>query len=103
MALMKNPLVSIILPTYNGERYIGESVASIISQTYSNWELIIYNFKRSHQKILLTGVKNTRIIHYLGLNNSLIANMRKKSPIFCERNLISELWWIISSTFEGQK
>lgn len=41
MALMKNPLVSIILPTYNGERYIGESVASIISQTYSNWELII--------------------------------------------------------------
>ena len=43
MVLVKNPLISIILPTYNGECYIAESVCSIISQTYSNWELIIVN------------------------------------------------------------
>ncbi len=35
------PLISIILPTYNGETYIVESLESILSQTYHNWELII--------------------------------------------------------------
>ena len=35
------PLVSIVLPTFNGSRYLGESVRSCIVQTYPNWELII--------------------------------------------------------------
>lgn len=34
-------LVSIVLPVYNGARYLNESIESIISQTYSNWELLI--------------------------------------------------------------
>lgn len=36
-------LVSIVLPTYNGEQFLKESIDSIISQTYRNWELIIVN------------------------------------------------------------
>ena len=35
--------VSIVLPTYNGERFIKESIDSILNQTYTNWELIIVN------------------------------------------------------------
>lgn len=34
-------LVSIVLPTYNGERYLEESIHSILNQTYKNWELLI--------------------------------------------------------------
>lgn len=34
-------LVSIIMPYYNAEKYIHETVDSIINQTYENWELII--------------------------------------------------------------
>ncbi len=33
--------VSIIISTYNGAPYIGETIDSIIGQTYGNWELII--------------------------------------------------------------
>ena len=36
-------LVSIILPTYNGAKFIKESIESVINQTYTNWELIIVN------------------------------------------------------------
>ena len=35
------PTVSIVLPTYNGSRYIRESIGSVLEQTYIDWELII--------------------------------------------------------------
>lgn len=34
-------LVSIVLPVYNGEKYLKKSINSIINQTYKNWELLI--------------------------------------------------------------
>jgi glycosyltransferase involved in cell wall biosynthesis len=37
------PLVSIVMPVYNCEEYIEESIRSILQQTYTNWELIIVN------------------------------------------------------------
>ena len=36
-----NGLVSVIMPSYNTAKYIGESIESVINQTYPNWELII--------------------------------------------------------------
>src|SRR5205814_4320749 len=41
---MKNndqPKVSIIMPTYNRAKYIGETIESVRNQSYQNWELII--------------------------------------------------------------
>ncbi len=34
-------LVSIILPVYNGERYLREAIDSVCAQTYTDWELIV--------------------------------------------------------------
>ena len=38
---MVDGLVSIIMPTYNCAVFIGETIESVISQTYTKWELII--------------------------------------------------------------
>ncbi|WP_433779215.1 glycosyltransferase family 2 protein [Flavobacterium anhuiense] len=38
---MNNPLVSIIIPTYNRADLLGETLDSILTQTYENWECII--------------------------------------------------------------
>lgn len=38
---MKNRLVSIIIPTYNRAHLIGETLDSIVAQTYPNWECLV--------------------------------------------------------------
>jgi glycosyltransferase involved in cell wall biosynthesis len=35
------PTVSVIMPAYNVEPYIGEAIESVIAQTYTDWELLI--------------------------------------------------------------
>ena len=40
---MDTPLISVILPTYNGARYIRNAIDSALSQDYENFELIIIN------------------------------------------------------------
>ena len=38
---MNNPVVSIVMPTYNVEKYISAAIVSVINQTYSDWELLV--------------------------------------------------------------
>lgn len=38
---MDKDLVSIITPMYNGERFVSQTIESVLSQTYQNWEMII--------------------------------------------------------------
>jgi glycosyltransferase involved in cell wall biosynthesis len=37
------PLVSIITPTYNHEKFVSACIQSVLDQTYSNWEMIVVN------------------------------------------------------------
>lgn len=39
--MRENPLVSVIIPTFNRAKTIGESIHSVLRQTYSNFEIII--------------------------------------------------------------
>lgn len=39
----EKPIVSIVLPSYNGARYIEESMDSVLRQTFPDWELILVN------------------------------------------------------------
>ena len=38
-----SPLVTVLTPVYNGEKYLAECIESVLAQTYRNWEYIIVN------------------------------------------------------------
>jgi len=37
----ETPLVTVVIPTWNREVLVGQAVASVVAQTYGNWELVV--------------------------------------------------------------
>ena len=50
---MKNPLVSIIIPTFNRANLIVETLDSVLLQTYQHWECIIIDDGSTDDTILI--------------------------------------------------
>ena len=48
-------LVSIIVPVYNVEKYIGETIACVEAQTYGNWELLLVEDNSSDRTLAVIG------------------------------------------------
>ena len=66
-----NELVSIIMPSYNTARYISDSINSVLSQTYNNWELIIIDDCSTDNTIdVVKSFKDSRIILLQNEKNS---------------------------------
>ncbi len=62
--MMRQGLASIITPCYNSEAYIKETIESVISQTYTDWEMLIVDdgsTDRSADIIRLYAEKDSRI------------------------------------------
>ena len=39
--LLATPSVSVCIPVYNGETYLGETIRSVLDQTYGDFELVV--------------------------------------------------------------
>jgi len=59
-------LISIVLPVYNGAKYLRESIDSVLGQTYQNWELLILDDCSTDQtpEIAMEYVNRDSRIHY---------------------------------------
>ena len=71
------PLVDVILPNYNKEKFLEEAINSVIVQTYKNWHLYIIddNSSDNSEKI---------IDKFSNLKNVTIIKLKKnKGPSFC--------------------
>jgi len=75
-----NELVSIIMPSYNTEKFIVDTINSVLNQTYKNWELIIVDDCSTDNTMnVLKQFKDNRIIIYQNDNNSGAAISRNKA------------------------
>jgi glycosyltransferase involved in cell wall biosynthesis len=61
-----NPLISVVIPTYNRERFIVEAVQSVFDQTYTNWEAIIVDdgSKDATREVLSEFMSDPRVHYY---------------------------------------
>jgi teichuronic acid biosynthesis glycosyltransferase TuaG len=67
----KNPLISIIMPAYNSEKTIRESIKSIINQSYTNWELLIIdNCSADRTYKIIEEYLDDKRIHYIKNDNN---------------------------------
>lgn len=62
---MSKPLISVCIPVYNGEKFIGDAIESILNQTYKNFELIILdNASTDNTKEIIEKYNDKRIRNY---------------------------------------
>lgn len=73
-----SPKISVILPVYNAEKYIAESIKSILDQTFRDFEFIIINdgSKDKSEEIILS-FKDERIVYISQQNIGLAATLNK--------------------------
>lgn len=75
-----NDLVSIIMPSYNTAQYIGESIRSVIEQTYTNWELLIVDdCSTDDTDTVVASFRDARIHYFKNASNSGAAVSRNKA------------------------
>ena len=77
---MKNlPLVSVIMNCHNGEKYLSDSVKSLLSQTYKRWELIFWDNKSvDNSRKIIKKFKDRRIRYF---------KSKKFNSLYLARNL----------------
>ena len=103
----KNPLVTVIVPVYNCEKYIARCIESVINQTYSNIELIIVNdgstdytkeicehYNKKYQNIKLINQKNQGVS--IARNNAINISLGQyiqftDSDDYMEKDMIEQM------------
>ena len=77
--------VSIIVPMYNAEKFIGKTIESVLAQTYQNWEMLIMNDVSTDNSLAIVSVyakKDERI---------KIVNTEKNVGVVKGRNFLIDL------------
>lgn len=73
------PKISVVMPAYNAEKYIGESIDSILNQTYGDFEFIIINDgSRDSTKEIILSYSDNRIVYLENeINSGIVVTLNK--------------------------
>lgn len=63
---MESALVSVIIPTFNSEKYISDTIISVQNQTYQNWEMLLVDDGSTDETktIIITFLTDKRVQFY---------------------------------------
>ena len=111
---MKKPLVSVIVPTYNGEKFISQTLESIISQDYENLEIVVVddvstdNTVEAVQKILESSGRKFQLIkrsvngHQSAARNTGLKASNGEYVIFFDHDDLAEKNFVSSLVREAE-
>lgn len=89
--MINTPAISVVLPVYNAEKYIGEAIESILAQTFTSFELILINDGSTDGSLKILehyAQKDARCIVCSWANKGIVASLNQgvylaKADIIC--------------------
>lgn len=79
-----NPLVSIIIPSYNHAEFLGKALKSVQNQSYSNWEVIVVDNHSSDTTDSVLKEQECEKIHVYKIHNGGIIAVSRDFGIFSQ-------------------
>ena len=90
--MFSNPLLSIIINCFNGEKYLSECLKSILNQTYENYEVIFWDNKSTdNSKNIFLKIKDKRFKYFTDDNHVNLYCARNKALNFVKGKYITFL------------
>ena len=96
--MSKQPLVSVIINCFNGEKYLREALNSVIAQTYKNWEIIFWDNQSTDQSAgIFKSYNDKRLKYYYASSYTSLYQARNYAIKKCNGEFIAFLdsddWW----------
>ena len=88
--IKKNPLVSIITPNFNGDKYLEETIRSVINQTYKNVEYVLIDGKSTDRSLKIIKKYRNKINYFESKKDNNIFHAVDKGIRKCKGEII--LW-----------
>lgn len=88
---MDNPLVSIILPTYNRAAFLPKALDSVFAQTYENWEIILIDDGSTDDTVAILKKYDDARIRYFFQENQGVSSARNYGIAQCDGEVIALL------------
>ena len=88
----KRPLISIIINCFNGERFLKDTLKSVIEQTYKNWEIIFWdNQSKDKSKKIFLDFKDKRLKYFYAKKHTVLYEARNLAIKKAKGDLIAFL------------
>ncbi|MDL2257322.1 glycosyltransferase [Bacteroidales bacterium OttesenSCG-928-I14] len=87
-----SPAISVLMPVYNGERYLKEAIESILNQTYEDFELVIINDgSTDNSEQIILSYDDKRIKYCPSIKNEGLIKTLNKGIDFCSGKWIARM------------
>jgi len=88
---MGDPLISIITPVYNGEKYIEQAIKSVLSQTYRYYEYIIIDGRSSDRTVDIIRSYENKLAYWISEHDKGISDAFNKGVLKAKGDIIGIL------------
>ena len=81
MKTTKQPLITVVMPNYNGHRFVEQAIDSVLNQTYQNFELLVVDdcSKDDSLQLIQRKAQSDKRIRVIALeHNAGVANVRNR-------------------------
>ncbi|MCX6376199.1 MAG: glycosyltransferase [Armatimonadetes bacterium] len=95
----KEPLVSVIMNCYNGERFLREAVQSVLAQSYTIWELVFWDNRSTDRSVeTFLSIKDERLRYFHAPHHTPLGEARNYAIQKARGELFAFLdvddWWV---------